>query len=253
MTERLIKTRRGFPGVIINGDFLPLPIQGGDDYLDQINREADELYPTAARRIREAGQAARQNLSKLLRPDGQRLYGDQEHQERTQAVLARFDESVSETSSDLDDEIAKAERELVVLEAAEADPWDRLSTESQARAAARREFMKEDIASQSPEDLLRLARGALATKDPASLYLIGRYLPARIESMATGQTKADFIQLSWEISAALAVPQAAEKRSKATTRVERGKFLKGRPAMLRRELDGSNDQMVAGMRQRYSL
>jgi hypothetical protein len=249
----IIETRRGMRGTVGGGVWAPLPIRGGDDYLDRINAEADALYPTEERRIRQAADSARQALAKLLRPDGQPLYGAEETTDRTRAILATFDETVSEISQDLDNAIVKAEHELQVLDAAEADPWGNLSTEAQAQAAARREFLREDIASQSPDDLLRLARGALATKDPATLYLLGRYLPARIESLPIGQARVDLHELTLDIRAALAVPHAAEKRSKATMRVERGKFLKGRPERLRSELDGSHELMLSSMRQRFSI
>jgi hypothetical protein len=227
------------------------PIRGGSEDgprdlgRERIESEIAEFYPADACRIENAAERYRAQAAKLLRPDGSKLYSDQEHRQRLDALLAEYDETGSAVAEEIDRAIAEAERELVKLEG--ADPTDALTEAELARANARRAFVKEDAEELPVHALVPRVKAALASDDKAELVLWQRYLGRRFEKTA-GRDKEELSAVVRGLEERLADPKRREKRRKLERKVETGKLLKGRVGIKRGEMDGS----LAGAREQAS-
>lgn len=248
-----IVVRRGMRGTIVDGTWQPVAIQGGADgdlpLLEQLAVEGDRLFPEEDRTIRRAAETAQRDLARLLRPDGSRIYSDQEHQERTRAILQTFDEVGMLVTEKVNATVSQVERDLVALEA--EDAWGRLSEADQAAATVRREFVKEDAARLPVYELERAVRGAIASQNRPLVYLYSRYVGMRRE---TDKSPA-LIQLNADLQQAISDPTANERRQKLERRQRAAKFFTGRPEQVKRSFDGSMERMKEQMRSsgRYGI
>lgn len=98
----------------------------------------------------------------LLRPDGERLYSDDEHQRREAALLAELDTSIAAVTARAESTIAEAEREALL---ADRDPIATLPTDELTRAAALAPFVAEDAGRLDFATLARRCEAALALRD----------------------------------------------------------------------------------------
>src|SRR4051812_38235611 len=80
--------------------------------------------------------------AELFRPDGSKVYGDEEHKERETALKREFDAQIDNIEADIAQRITATEEELLKLE--HADPTDILTNEELARANAKRAFVSDD-------------------------------------------------------------------------------------------------------------
>lgn len=62
-----------------------------DAWREKIDRELQDFYGTEVSVLERATSAFKTAEGKLLRPDGTRLYADDEHKQRVEALLVDFD------------------------------------------------------------------------------------------------------------------------------------------------------------------
>ncbi len=215
---------------------------------------ADEIFPTATAAIEDAATRHAERVAaeraRLVRSDGSAVYSPAEHQERESQILAdagaAYDAETARHLTMADDAREKAEAELVTLD---GDPFDRLTADEQAKAPARRTFVKEDVETLPADELVRLARAALVAKDRAGCYLFLRYLARR--PRATGDA-AGLATVVRDLGEVFGAGERGEKRRGLERRVEAAKSLKGRVDMARRRVDGRDERLEAGMRRQYA-
>jgi hypothetical protein len=206
------------------------PIRGGsedgprDPWREKIEAELKEYFPGEERRIENAAERFRAQAARLLRPDGSRLYSDQEHEQRAAALLAEYDETGAAVTEEIDRAVAEAQAELVKLEG--SDPLDALTEAELARANARRAFVSEDAEALPAHQLAPRVRAVLAGDDKAELVLWARYLARRFEKTA-GPERGDLAPLVRDLGERLADPKAREKRKRLERRIEIGQAVEG--------------------------
>ena len=214
----------------------------------------DELFPLQVATIEDLATRAAEKVAaeraKLVRSDGSPMYMPEEHAERERAILAdagaAYDAETARHLAMADDAREKAEAELVKLD---GDPFDRLTADEQARASARRTFVKEDVETLPADELVRLARAALVAKDRAGCYLFLRYLARR--PRATGDA-AGLATVVRDLGEVFGAGERGEKRRGLERKIEASKSLKGRVDLARRRVDGRHERMEAGLRRQFA-
>ena len=93
--------------------------------------------------IQEATTRREQQEAALLRPDGTKLYGEQEDKERRSAIRRSFEAEMERVIAGIEERAEQASRELESLE--HADPAGGLSTEERQRAAAMNAFVGAEV------------------------------------------------------------------------------------------------------------
>ncbi len=219
-------------------------------------------YDTAD--IDRAADRFRADEGKLLRPDGTRRYGDEEHAERVAALLADFDTTAQAAHDHAETTIADAERTLHTLE--HGDPVDRLTPDELTRANAKALFVREDAETLPLPELAERCRVALAGSDRAAQLLHARYATRRAHAMqeaAHGQGRRlpdsdlaalrDLDTVLREMDTALADPQAKAKRAKAEAARATAQSLLFHVIHTRGEVDGSTGRAMEQMRATYRM
>jgi len=219
-------------------------------YNERIANEMEAFFGTESRLLDRAVATFQQGKAALLRSDGEPRYAAAETAERQAALLADFDREGAWVKAQTDAAIPAAEAELAKL--AGADPFDSLKTAEQERASLRREFVKEDAELLRPDQLVTQARAALAGNDCGQLYLLDRYVGMRLDRDGDRRDSA-LSAVHREIVERFKDPKLAERRHTAERKLSMAKLLGGRIDLARRQLDGRDDAMLAGMRQRYAL
>ncbi len=199
----------------------------------------------------------------LLRPDGTHKYGDAEHTERVQALLATFDRTGEAAVQHAETLIAESERTVHAL--AHGDPTDRLSADDLAAANAKRAFVAEDAERLPLGDLAARCTVALAAGDTATIFLLARYARKRGEAVlaalrnGTRMSNEDTAALG-DLDAALkqldtriADPHAASKRTQAEAAIKEARALRMHASRVRQEIDGSTAANMRRLRQRYGI
>lgn len=214
----------------------------------EIDRAADQF---------RAGEQA------LLRPDGTRKYGDEEHTEHVQALLAAFDRTGEAAVQHADAVIAESERTVHAL--AHGDPTDRLGADDLARANAKALFVREDCETLPLSEIAERCKVALASTDTAATFLLSRYARKRGEAvlaalrngtrMSSEDTAAlrDLDGVLKQLDTKIADPHAASKRTKAETAIADARKVKFHAFAVRQEIDGSAAANMERMRARYGL
>jgi hypothetical protein len=126
----------------------------------------------------EAAAATRDEALDGLKRDGQPRFMPQEEQERRAKIDGQYRQAIDAVKAELATTITAAESEIVASGA--SDPLSRLSNDDLARAANRREFLREDWEVLPPETLAQRVRDALARGDKAESALHHRYLQAAL-------------------------------------------------------------------------
>ena len=121
-----------------------------------------------SQRIDRALQRFRAGEQDLYTENGQKLYSDEEHERRLEALLEDFDREKDSVVSEAERTIEKAERTLALEH---RDLSDSLTTEELERANAKRSYVEDDVWSLSPETLLKRARAAQAASDRPTMSL----------------------------------------------------------------------------------
>lgn len=211
----------------------------------RLDADLQTHFPGEMARIDRAARQFTTDSARLLRPDGSRLYSDDEHAQRVAGLLAAFDQVGAEVTATAQAGITDAERELARL--AGATPIDRLSAAELERANLRATFIREDAESLPPEQLVPRLRAALAGGDRVELTLWHRYAAKRLDQTPPNRRG----ELQPEVRALeerLADPRARETRERLERKIEMGKYLAHQPAARRREIDGSEARAFAEQR-----
>jgi len=230
-----------------------------DPALERIDRELADQFGTEVRILDTALARFQEAERGLLRPDGSKRYADEEHGERIQGLLASLDDTLEHVAETATTAIAKARGALATLDT--ADPLDSLNGEGQARAAARRDFIKEDAASLPLARIAAVVTGALASDDRPLLVLWHRYLGLRLEAerqqgRRVGPHDADaaafavFRDLEARV---LGDPEKRQERRRALEqRISNAKVLEYRARSARSTADGTAAASLDEMRRRYA-
>jgi hypothetical protein len=112
----------------------------------------------------------------LYTEEGQKLYSDEEHERRHDALLAEFDREKDSVVAEADRTIEKAERTLTLEH---RDLSDNLTTTELERANAKRSYVEVDVWSLSPETLLKRAQAARVAGDRPTVFF---FTPVRSKS-----------------------------------------------------------------------
>lgn len=128
------------------------------------------------RRIDKALEHFRAGERDLYTEEGQRLYSDEEHECRHDALLAEFDREKDSAVAEADRTIEKAERTLALEH---RDLSDSLTNTELERANAKRSYVEDDVWSLPPETLLKRARAAQVAADRPTMFLYARTLQKR--------------------------------------------------------------------------
>jgi len=227
-----------------------------DPASERLENELREHFGSETAALDRAAERAAATIAaerkRLTRPDGSRVFTDQEHAERDKAILAvavaPYDAVAAGITEAADAAIVQAEAELAKLDG--DDGWARLTPEQQAQAANRREFIREDVTALPPHELPKRIRAALATGDRAELWLYDRYLGQRLDA-ERGRAPAVLAALYREVASRLANPKASETATRLRRRIEMAKVLRWRGGAVRSELDGTAAAALEQMRQRY--
>jgi hypothetical protein len=174
--------------------------------------------------VQQAVERARTDRAALLRPDGTRRYTDAEHVEREQAINGRLDSDLDAIIESARSDEAAARAELEGLEV-ERDPLAGLSTADLERAAALREFVREDVETLPWTDVL--SRIEISKGDKVLALLMIRYARRRLDAeRGTASGLAESIQirgaeealLEYELS--FADPAIAKRKNALRERIE---------------------------------
>ena len=79
----------------------------------RIDTELREHFGSEVSRLERAAESFEAGKARLYRPDGQPVYGPEEHQQRIDALLAQFDAVGSAVAEEAEAAIATAEADLV--------------------------------------------------------------------------------------------------------------------------------------------
>lgn len=107
--------------------------------------------------------------ARLFRPDGTKLYSDDEYEEQEGTLRAERNSIARAVEQEVEEVAAEARQELVNLQ--NEDPSQLLNTTELESASARREFVNDDVMALSETDLVSRLGSVLASGDRASMYL----------------------------------------------------------------------------------
>jgi hypothetical protein len=196
--------------------------------------------------IERAAERRTQQLGALLRADGQPRYGDLEQREREAAIAAEFEAVASRVTTTATEAIEATRRDLTILDG--ATPFGFLTVAEQEAVATRRELLKEDCETRRPDQLAAMARAALASNDRANIFLLDRYLGARLERDGRPRDPA-LLAVARELNERLADPKEKAKRTAAERRLSAAQVLTGRVNFVRRGgQEGLRERLVASGR-----
>ena len=114
-------------------------------------------------RIEEAASRREQQEAQLYRPDGSKVFGDQEHAERMAAIRAEHARTFDRIEAEIEERAERAQGELAALE--NADPAAGLLTHEVQRASALSGFVADEVADLSLAALARRCRAAASSGD----------------------------------------------------------------------------------------
>ncbi len=160
----------------------------------------------------------------LYRPDGSKLYSDEEHAERAKALDEGFQAELYSIEGDIDQRIAEAQQ--VIFMAQHSDPSAMLSVEELEFANARRAFVGDEVLALGQEALRGRLRAALATGDRPAMYLYSHFVRARTGEPDIRNDLPGTAELR-ELAAELDKRLAPEREGNLTQARERIKELEG--------------------------
>ena len=201
-----------------------------------------------SQRIGRALEWFRAGKQDLYTDDGQKLYSDEEHERRLEALLAEFDHEKDSVVSEADRTIANAERNLALEH---RDLSDSLTTTELERANAKRSYVEDDVWSLSSVTLLKRARAAQAAGDQPTIFLYARSLEKRagVEyENGSGEEGAQLETLASELTRVVRSPDAERDLERARKAKRDANSLKTHAGQQRQEADGTAAQVLEDQR-----
>jgi hypothetical protein len=201
------------------------------------------------RRIDRALEQFRAGERDLYTEDGQKLYSDEEHERRHDALLAEFDREKDSAVAEADRTIERAERTLALEH---RDLSDSLTTTELERANAKKSYVEDDVRDLPLENLECRAEAARAAGDKPTLFLYARTLPKRAEAEYEASVFPDkaakLERLAKELGEAVRGAEAKRELEKAEKEKRDANSLKLYAQDQRREIDGTSAGVVEDMR-----
>lgn len=136
------------------------------------------MFDSEGTSIEYAASRAHADLARLLRPDGQPLYGEQERAERRESIMETFRSQITTTLATVDAAVAASEQDVRALSAFQ--PIDALSTDDLARAAALSSFVAADFATLPLSAVLQRIHYVAEAGDPVNQVLASRHGAERL-------------------------------------------------------------------------
>jgi hypothetical protein len=207
-------------------------------------------------RIDRALERFRAGEKDLYTEEGQKLYSEEEHERRYDALLAEFDREKDSVVSEADRAIEKAEHTLTLEH---RDLSDSLSTEELERANAKRSYIEDDVWSLPLEALLKRVKAAQTAGDKPTMFLYARTLERRVSmeyesgnvTEHTARAVRDLETLAPELAQAVRGQEAERDLERARKAKEDAFNLKIYTTEVRNKADGTEDRLYQEARQRY--
>lgn len=200
-------------------------------------------------RIDQATKRYRAGERYLRTVDGQRLYSDEEHERRTEALLEEFDREVERAVAEDDRTIERAERTLALEH---RDLSDSLTTAELERANAKKPYVEDDVRDLPLDDLVRRVEAAQAATDKPTLFLYARALPKRAEAEYEAGVRPDqaarLEQLAKELTEAVRGLESKKELERAEKEKRDANSLKIYAQNQRTEIDGTAARVAEDMR-----
>lgn len=225
---------------------------------EQVNEYLDS---SKRRRVDDAMQRFEAEKSKLFRHDGTKLYSDAEHDERETAAFEALNAVVSQIENDAEEQRRAADTDLEMIE---VEPIDRLSRDDLAYALTLQPFVREEVESLRPEQVIELARRAIHAKDTVKMTLYHRSLRFKIEALnqqhrdASGSVPRSLSTITVpmqeairELGEALKDPKAGEKRKAVEDRLRRAQATAKYARDARFQARGGIEAEIRAQRRRY--
>jgi hypothetical protein len=188
----------------------------------------------------------------LYNEEGQKLYSDEEHERRHDALLKEFDREKDSVVTEADRTIEKAERTLALEH---RDLSDSLTTEELERANAKRSYVEDDVWSLSPDVLIKRAEAARAAEDRPGMFLFARTLGKRAEieyEEGDPAAAAQLEQLASELTQTVRGPEVERDLEQARKAKRDANSLKIYAGQQRGEVDGSAAMALENQRAHIS-
>jgi prophage tail gpP-like protein len=133
--------------------------------------------------LHTASQAAYANLeaqrARLLRPDGNKVYGDEEHAYRERSLLVDFNTQIAGLQAQAEKRVTDAQAAAASLQ---ADPTANLSVDELLAANQRAAFVEHEAEGLPVNQLLTRCREAIAAGDKAGILLWSRNAASRVRA-----------------------------------------------------------------------
>jgi hypothetical protein len=203
-------------------------------------------------RIDRALEKFRAGERNLYNEEGHKLYSDEEHERRHEALLEEFDREKDSVVTEADRTIEKAERTLALEH---RDLSDSLTTEELERANAKRSYVEDDVWSLAPDTLIKRAEAARVAEDRPTMFLYARTLGRRAEieyEEGDPSAAAQLERLSSELTQAVRGPEAVRDLERARKAKRDANSLKIYASQQRQEEDGSAAMALENQRAHIS-
>ena len=200
------------------------------------------------RRIDRAAELHEEARRALYRPDGSKVYGEEAHAEREEALRREFHAALDALGEEIEKRIILAEEEVLRLE--HGDPSGALTADELERASARRPFVRDEVSGLETDALEERTRAVIASSDRPAMFVYAHHLRAKAREDAASGSEADGLRLE-ELAAALERaldPEGAKKREVARAQLEEARGLEDY-AHLRR--NGARDPVELHMNRVY--
>ncbi len=204
-------------------------------------------------RIDRATAAFRAGERNLYTDAGQKIYADEEHERRYDALLERFDREKDIAVGEADRAIERAERTLALEH---RDLSDSLTTTELERANAKKPYVEDDVRNLPLDDLERRVEAARASGDKPTLFLYARALPRRAqeayEAGVNPEQGARLERLAKELEGEVRGSEAKRALEKAAKEKRDANSLKIYAQSQRAEVDGTSAGVAQDLRSRIS-
>jgi hypothetical protein len=200
------------------------------------------------RRIDRAAELHEEARGALYRPDGSKVYGEEAHAEREEALRREFHAALDAIGEEIGKRISRAEGEVLRLE--HGDPSGALTAEELERAGARRPFVRDEVYGLGTDALEERTRAVIASSDRPAMFVYAHHLRAKAREDAASGSGADGLrlkELAGDLERALD-PEGARKLEGARAELEEARGLKDY-AHLRR--NGARDPVELHMNRVY--
>jgi hypothetical protein len=209
----------------------------------------------STQRIDNALEKVRRGNQNLYTEEGQRLYSDEEHERRYEALLAEFDREKDSVVAEADRTIEQAERTLALEH---RDLADSLTTEELERANAKRVYVDDDVWNLPLEALVKRVEAAQAVGDKPTMFLYARTLGSRASmeyeggnvTEHTAGAVRDLETLAPELVQVVRGPEVERDLDRAREARRDANSLKIYTTEVRNKADGTEDRFRQEARQR---